>query len=62
MRRLCEHDRQEDGLRTEKNFDAFDLMVLAVNKNNILKTKEIWEAPSEEETKFIAQEARFDKL
>jgi hypothetical protein len=30
--------------------DAIELMVLAENKFKILKTKEIWEAPSDEET------------
>jgi hypothetical protein len=45
-----------------KNFDPIELMVMAETKYKILKTKEIWEAPSEEESKLIALEARFAEL
>jgi len=37
-------------------------MDLAANKHKILKTKEIWEAPSEEEEKLMALQARFDEM
>jgi hypothetical protein len=39
-----------------RNFDPVELMVMAETKYKILKTKDIWEAPSEEETKLIALE------
>jgi hypothetical protein len=45
-----------------KNMDAMELMILAENKYKILKTKEIWEAPSAEKTKLVALEARFAEL
>jgi hypothetical protein len=38
------------------------LMDYALTKFKILKTKEVWEAPSEEEEKLIALEARFMEL
>jgi hypothetical protein len=38
------------------------LMNLAANKFKILKTKEIWEAPSDEEEKLIALQARLEEL
>jgi hypothetical protein len=45
-----------------QSFDPIELMVIAETKYKILKTKEIWEAPSEEETKLIALESRFTEL
>ena len=45
-----------------RNFDPVELMVMAETKYKILKTKDIWEAPSDEETKLIALEARFAEL
>ena len=38
------------------------LMDKALNKYNILTTKEIWESSSAEQEKLIALEARFSKL
>ena len=49
----------EDG---EENFTPTQLMRKAANKFKTLKTKEIWEAPSPEEEKLLALEARFTKL
>ena len=37
-------------------------MNIAANKYKILETKEIWEAPSEEEEKLMSLQARFDEL
>jgi hypothetical protein len=54
-------DKQED-YEEGKNMYATELMILAENKFKILKTTEIWEAPSDEETKLITLEARFAEL
>ena len=54
-------DKQAD-YEEGKDLEPNELMVLAENKYKILKTKEIWEAPSEEEAKLIALEARFTEL
>lgn len=54
-------DRQtewEDG----KEMTPTQLMEKAANKYKILKTKELWEAPSAEEEKLLALEARFAEL
>ena len=54
-------DRQtewEDG----KDMTSSQLMEKAANKYKILKTKELWEAPSPEEEKLLALEARFAEL
>jgi hypothetical protein len=45
-----------------KALTSQQLMGYAANKYKILKTKEIWEAPSEEEEKLMALQARFDDL
>ena len=48
-------DKQAD-YEEGKDLESNELMVLAENKYKILKTKEIWEAPSEEEAKLISTE------
>jgi hypothetical protein len=50
-------DKQED-YEEGKSIDSTELMTLAGSKFKILKTKEIWEAPSDEETKLIRRSVK----
>ena len=55
-------DRQDEYEDGRLDLDSNALMQMASNKYKIMKTKNIWEAPSPEEEKLLALEARFQDL
>lgn len=55
-------EKKEDDYFDGYNMDAKKLMHLAVNKFKILKDQDLWNAPSPEEEKIIALEAKIHAL
>ena len=55
-------DRQDEWEDGRVAMTAVQLMQIASNKYKTMKTKEVWEAPSPEEEKLLALEARFQEL
>ena len=55
-------DRQDEYEDGRLDLDATSLMQMATNKYKIMKTKNIWEAPSPQEEQLLSLEARFVEL
>jgi hypothetical protein len=55
-------EKKEEDYEEGQDIRPEQLMTLASNKYKILKQKDVWQAPSPEEAKIIALEAKIEKL